>query len=183
MKTETMTNEKRDPEAIEAEHEEATQALTELTAEQDSMSDRLKTEAMKVAENGKVTAGLTKMLQRADALPLLVWVAQLRHAQLTEERRRIRLAQIEEKQRPLGEKVERAEAERRHALCTSDGNARLEAEAKIEEARMPLFALADERRELESHEKRSLNRIRYLETNGPDALGGGVIAHATMPRF
>ncbi len=54
----------------------------------------------------------------------------------------------------------------------ADGEARLEAEAKSEEARMQLFALGDERRELESDEKRSLNRIRYLETNGPDAPGG-----------
>ena len=54
---------------------------------------------------------------------------------------------------------------------------------KIQEARMQLLAQGDKRRELESDEKRSLNRIRYLETNGPDALGGGVIARVTMPRF
>jgi hypothetical protein len=29
-------------------------------------------------------------------------------------------------------------------------------------------------------EKRSLTRIRYLETNVPDALGGGVIDHAPL---
>jgi hypothetical protein len=180
VKTETMTIEKRDPEAIEAELEETTEAPTELTAEQDSMNARLKTEAMKVVENGKGTAGLTKMLQRAVALPLLVWAAQLRHAQLAEERVRVRLAQIEEKQCPLREKVERAEVERQHALYTSNGETRLEVEAKIEEARMPLFALGDERRELEPDEKRSLNHIRYLETNVPDAPGGGVIDHAPL---
>jgi hypothetical protein len=80
---------------------------------------------------------------------------------------------IEPEQRPLGEKVERAEAERRHALYTSDEKARLKAEAKIEEARIQLFALGDERRELELDENRSLNRIRYLEMNGPDIPGGG----------
>jgi hypothetical protein len=80
---------------------------------------------------------------------------------------------IEQEQSPLGEKVKRAEAERRHALYTSDEKARLKAEAQIEEARMQLFALGDERRELELDENRSLNRIRYLETTGPDGPGEG----------
>jgi hypothetical protein len=113
-------------------------------------------------------------MSEAEALPHLIHTGRLRQATLFEERRQRRLTQIEQEQRPLGERVERAEAERQHALYTSNGETRLEAEAKIEEARMPLFALADERRELESHEKRSLNRIRYLKTSGPDVPGGGV---------
>jgi len=51
---------------------------------------------------------------------------------------------------------------------------------KIEEARMQLLALGDERRELEVDENCSLTRISYLETNGPDAPGGGVIDHAPL---
>jgi hypothetical protein len=44
---------------------------------------------------------------------------------------------------------------------------------KIEEARMQLLALGDKRRELELDENRSLNHIRYLQTNVPDAPGEG----------
>ncbi len=39
---------------------------------------------------------------------------------------------IEQEQRPLGKNVEQAEAERRHALYTSDGKARLEREPFFE---------------------------------------------------
>ncbi len=171
---------------IEAELDEANRAVVELTAESSETAGRLKFEAvaaLDVALKGNKTPRLDGALLRAEALPHLIHAAQLRQATLFEEPRQRRLTQIEQEQRLLGEKVERAEAERRHALCTSDGDARLEAEAQIEVARMQLFALGDERRELEVDENRSLNRIRYLEKNGPDAPGGGVIARATMPRF
>jgi len=97
------TKEQRNLETVERELSKAMQVLLELQAEQESMNDRIKAEALKAVEDGgKGTAGLTKALQRAHALPLLVWAAQLRHAQLSEERRQIRLTQIEREQRPAG---------------------------------------------------------------------------------
>lgn len=168
------TKEKHNLETIECELDGATQTLTELQAEQDGIADRLKTEALNAAEDGvQGTSGLTKTLQRAHALPLLVWAAQLRHAQLSEQRRRIRLTQIEQEQRPLEEATERAEPKRRHALYTSDRDARLEAEAEIEEARRQLLPLVDEKRDLQLAERRSVARIRQLEANGPMHWGRG----------
>lgn len=168
------TEEKRNLETVEHELGKAMQVLLELQAEQESMNDWLKTEALKaVAVGGKGTAGLTKTLQRAHALPLLVWAAQLRHAQLSEERRKIRLAQIQQETRPLGEAIERAEAKRCHALGTSDYSGRLEAEAEIEEARRQLLPLIEEQRDLESAEKRLVARIHQLEANVPIHRGEG----------
>ncbi len=168
------TKEKHNLETIERELGKAMQVLIELQAEQNGMNDRLKSEALKAVEDGgKGTAGLTKALQRARALPLLVWAAQLRHAQLSEERRRIRLTQIEQEQRPLGKAIERAEPKRRHALYTSNRDARLEAEAEIEEARRQLLPLVDEKRDLQLAERHSVVRIRQLEADGPMHRGEG----------
>jgi hypothetical protein len=150
--------------------------LSELTAEQAAINDCLKVEAegaLDTTLKGNKAPGLGKALLRVVALRHLIHVAQLRQACLSEARRQRRLTQIEQEQRPLGEKVEWAEAERQHALCTSDGKARLEDEAKIEEVRMQLLGLGDERRELELDENRSLSGSAISKRTDPMHRGEG----------
>ena len=164
------TNEKRDLKTIERELGETTHALTELRYEQAGIADRLKIEALKaVQDSGKGTAGLTKALQRVHALPHLLWALELYRARLSEERRCARLAWLEQESKPLEEVVRRAEAERNHALYTSNYNARLEAEAEIKEAMEKPLPMGEEKSELHRAEKSSKGRIRYLEQNGPEA--------------
>ena len=67
----------------------------------------------------------------------------------------------------------RAEPKRCTAQYTSNRDARLEAEAEIEEARQQLLPLVDEKRDLQLAERHSVARIRQLEANGPMHRGEG----------
>jgi hypothetical protein len=156
----------RDTETIETKFTQTILGRTML--EQTATGEQLEGEALNaLVDGGKKNAKLTKTLQRAPALPLLVWGTQVRQATQVEKHRQLRLTQVEQEQRPVGERIEEAEIKTRHALYTSDYSPCQEAE--IEETQRRLLPHMYEKRELESAETRSSSRFRYLEEPGSGA--------------
>jgi chromosome segregation ATPase len=163
----TTTAEKtRSVEEIKRELEQARQAFNELKREQAAIPQRLKDEAAadqdaltEAALSGSLKGAKTPKLDKARAhaaeLPYLLWAAEIKVLELTEEHSQAKRAELDAQRQELRPAVEEAEA------------AYKEAQENLNQARNEHHIALEQRRDLGRGEQSRQFRLSQLRDEGP----------------